>query len=87
VYLDDRAPNDLLTQHANRIYAEFSGRNPKVQFDEFRKIMKNESRANLLERLKYFLFADIDPYNLGKVRFNSSNEILEHFEDDELYGY
>jgi hypothetical protein len=49
--------------------------------------MKNESRANLLERLKYFLFADIDPYNLGKVRFNSSNEILEHFEDDELYGY
>ena len=79
VYLDDRAPNDLLTQHAVTIYAKAKKSNPEIKFDDFRKHLSIESRTNLFERLKFFLFADIEPYNLEKVRFTSSDDILEHY--------
>jgi hypothetical protein len=87
VYLDDKAPDDLLTQHAIVIYDKAKETYPEIEFDDFLKIMAIESRTNLLERLKFFLFADIEPYNLEKVRFTSSDEILEHFNNEELYGY
>ncbi|PKG76235.1 hypothetical protein CXF86_01780, partial [Shewanella sp. GutCb] len=87
VYLDDKSPDDLLTQHVVKFYAEVKKINPDIKFDDLRKTWAIECRSKLLEKLKHFLFADVDPYNLDKVKFTSSNEILEHFKDEALYGY
>ena len=82
VYLDNKKPNDLLTQHAIKLHAV----NNEIDIKSIRTYLTKNGKNNLLNQLKHFLYADIDTYNLDKVKFSSSAEILEHFKNKELYG-
>lgn len=86
VYLDNKKPNDLLTQHAVKLHALAKKENNKIDIESIRTYLAIEGKQGLLSQLKYFLYADRDTYNLDKVKFSSSAEILGHFKDKRLYG-
>jgi hypothetical protein len=86
VYLDDKKPNDLLTQHAVKLHALAEKENNKIDIELIRTQLAIQGKQRLLNQLKYFLYADRDTYNIDKVKFNSSAEILDSFKDKKLYG-
>tara|TARA_R110002072_G_scaffold238329_1_gene395711 strand:- start:48942 stop:49766 length:825 start_codon:yes stop_codon:yes gene_type:complete len=81
IYLDNQAPNDLLTQHAKLLYTQKKKNNPNLKIEDLRESLLSTGKSRLLYQLNFFLFTDIEPYNLERVRFKSSDEIIEHFNE------
>lgn len=85
-YLDDKAPDDIMSQHAKSLHRESKANNQKIKLEDIKAQLALSGQNEILDRLKYFLFADVEPYNLYKVKFSSSEEIIEDFKSD-MYDY